>query len=106
MTDPNPAVLEGVERARTITFASDSLTTMITLTETSGVFRLDGWLYPAAALRVELRSGKGTVLEHADDGGRFAFTDVPAGLVQLIVHPTAGAPVELRTAVVTPAVQL
>jgi hypothetical protein len=76
--------------------------------------RLDGWLAPAAALRVELRSGPVGAPARPDDvrwagadaDGRFSFDDVPAGLIQLRVHPTDGAAVVLDLPVVTPAVQV
>lgn len=46
----------GTERARTITFDSDRLSIMVTIVEDRpGVVRVDGWLAPPAALRVELR---------------------------------------------------
>jgi hypothetical protein len=83
------------ERTRTITFDADSRTIMVTVADRpDGLVRLDGWLAPAAALRVELRIG-GTA-PHApassqvvtsDDSGRFVFDGVPRGLAQLLVHP-------------------
>ena len=46
----------GSERTRTITFDADSRTVMITIADRpDGLVRIDGWLAPAAALRVELR---------------------------------------------------
>ena len=68
--------------------------------------RLDGWLAPGAALRVELRTGTTRRDTVASADGRFAFSDVPAGLVQLVIHPTDGATVALARPVVTPAIQL
>lgn len=107
MTDPHPAVPDGAERARTVTFTGADLTTMLTLTETGDVLRLDGWLAPASSTRVELIAANGTVhVEHSDEDGRFAFTGVPAGPLRLVVHPPDEGPALLRTAVVTPAVQL
>ena len=92
------------ETASTITFASESLTVMITISP-SGVeqYRLDGWIAPSAALRVELRTVTGARDGAADIDGRFSFTDVPSGLVQLVIHPTDGAAVRLARPVVTPA---
>ena len=78
------------ERTRTITFDADSRTVMITLVERDDdLVRIDGWLAPGAALRVELRSPSPapsrTVV--ADETGRFVFDAVPHGLAQLLVHP-------------------
>jgi hypothetical protein len=80
----------GSERTRTITFDADSRTIMITVTDrTDNLVRLDGWLAPGAALRVELRFAEPapSQIVTSDDGGRFVFDGVPHGLVQLIVHP-------------------
>jgi hypothetical protein len=86
----------GSERTRTITFDSHSRTIMITITDrTDNLVRLDGWLAPAAALRVELRFPE-PVPSHfviSDDEGRFVFDGITHGLAQLIVHP-AGPNVE------------
>lgn len=101
----------GEERARTVTFSSDSLTVMVTITPSGrGEFRLDGWLAPAAALQAELRcareDGRTSVRTTADVDGRFEFDTVPEGLIQLVFHPTAGVDLDLRSPVVTPAVEL
>jgi hypothetical protein len=93
------------ERARTITFDADSRTVMITVLERpDNLVRLDGWLAPGAALRVELRlpepAGSRSVV--ADDTGRFVFDEVPHGLAQLLVHP----PGDGTPRVVTPSLLL
>jgi hypothetical protein len=98
-----PAGARGPENARTVTFGSDSLSVMVTL---SAEHRIDGWIAPGAALRVELRTSRGVQETVADPTGRFALTDVPSGLVQLVIHPTEGASVALTRPVVTPALQL
>jgi hypothetical protein len=64
--------------------------------------RLDGWLAPPAAHRVELRTEAGCLETSADADGRFAVADVPHGLAQLVVHPAAGG----TRSVVTPSVVL
>jgi hypothetical protein len=93
------------ERSRTITFDSENLTVMVTVvTRPDGRRRLDGWLAPAGALRVELRTAGGQRREHvaaADDTGRFVLDDVEPGLAQLVVHPSGAGPL-----VVTPSVVL
>lgn len=95
------------ETASTITFAAESITVMITVSSPGpGVHRLDGWIAPSAALRLELRTVSGTREGRADTDGRFVFTGVPSGLVQLVIHPTDGTPVRLTRPVATPATQL
>ena len=79
------------ERTRTITFDAASLTIMVTVVELSdSQVRLDGWLAPAAALRVELRLPEGgrrsSLVTTADDTGRFVFPAVPCGKIWLVVH--------------------
>ena len=97
----------GEERARTVTFTSESLTVMVTLgpTTTVGV-RLDGWIAGGGGLRVELRSGGGVLTTDADAEGRFVLESVPPGLVQLAFLPTPGAVTALTRVVVTPALEL
>jgi hypothetical protein len=96
----------GSERTRTITFDADSRAVMITVTDRAdGLVRIDGWLAPAAALRVELRlpepAPPRTMIANAV--GRFTFDGVPRGLVQLLVHPAAD---DAGLRVVTPAFSL
>jgi hypothetical protein len=84
------------ERTRTITFDADSRTVMITVVERpDNLVRIDGWLAPGGALRVELRSPEPAPARTvtADEAGRFVFDDVPHGLVQILVHaPGADGP--------------
>jgi hypothetical protein len=97
----------GAERTRTVTFDCDSLTIMVAVADAadSGL-RLDGWLAPPGALRVELRTTTGSRAVTADEGGRFVLDGVPKGLAQLIVHPTDGSAVQLASKVVTPSLML
>jgi hypothetical protein len=102
-----PVGQRGPETASTVTFSSETLTVMLTVSgDGAGLRRLDGWIAPAAALRVDLRRGDGAQHTVADSDGRFSFDDVPAGLVQLRIQPTAGAAVSLARPVATPAVQI
>lgn len=95
------------EHARTVTFASENLTVMVTVTPTGPArFRLDGWAAPGASLPVELRMNGGTLRTDADTDGRFDFPDVPGGRFQLVLHPAPGTGESLRLPVVTPAVEL
>lgn len=93
-----------VERIRTITFESDSLTVMMTVAEQDEPgFRVEGWLAPPGPMRVELRvaDAPGDALGQtrqvvAEENGRFVFDGVSGGLAQLAVHRGAG-----RSVVVT-----
>lgn len=94
------------ERTHTITFDADSRAVMITIVDRAdSLVRLDGWLAPAAAMRVELRlpepAPSRTVT--ADAAGRFAFDGVPHGIAQLLVHPLEG---DTSPRVATPAFTL
>jgi hypothetical protein len=107
MQTMEPVGARGEERARTVTFSSESLTVMVTITpEDAGRFRIDGWVAPGGRLRVELRTEDGSRESTTDADGRFEFGDAPGGLVQLVFHPTDGSETPLQSPVVTPAVQL
>jgi hypothetical protein len=103
---PEPATaVRGHEESRTVTFDSESLTIMVSITATGDrAVRLDGWLAPPGNHRVELRTERGPLLTTADEQGRFALDDVPHGLAQLVVHPTDGQPSSLGRSVVTPSI--
>jgi hypothetical protein len=92
------------ETVRTITFSSESLTTMVTLTPLeSARVRIDGWASPGAGVRVELLLPEGPVETTADDDGRFVFDSVPTGLAKFALHLPGDQPT--RT-VLSPAVEL
>lgn len=102
-----PVGARGEEHARTVTFSSESLTAMVTITpQEAGQFRIDGWLAPGGELSVELRTPRGSLRTTADEDGRFEFVEVRSGLVQLVVHPTPRCRVPLGSPVVTPAMEL
>jgi hypothetical protein len=91
------------ERVHTITFDADSRAVMVTIVDQpDGLARIDGWLAPAAAMRVELRLPEPARPRAvtADAAGRFVFDRVPHGIAQLLVAPPAadGSP-----RVITPA---
>ncbi|HEU4425960.1 MAG TPA: hypothetical protein VFR67_25760 [Pilimelia sp.] len=97
----------GPERTRTMTFDAESMTIMVSVAELpDGLLRLDGWLAPAAALRVELRAPGTTSARQvtADSSGRFVFHGVGRGLAQLLVHREDGP--AGATTVVTPSLVL
>ena len=96
----------GSERTRTITFEAESRSVMITIVERpDDRVRLDGWLAPAAALRVELRFPEPVPARvvTTDESGRFVFDEVPHGLAQVLVHPPEGT---AAPSVVTPSLAL
>ena len=92
-------------KVRTVTFTSDTVTTMVTITPiTADSVRLDGWAAPGAFLQIELRVGETRHHVVADEDGRFVFDDVTRGLAQLVLRPTEGSGGE--HAVITPAIEL
>ena len=105
LAEATPALARAGEQARTVTFDAASRSVMITIVErTDHLVRVDGWLAPGAALVVELRLPEPAepLLVTADETGRFVFDEVPHGLAQLLIHPTAdGTP-----KVVTPSLLL
>jgi hypothetical protein len=97
----------GEERMRTVTFASSTLSAMVTIGGGQDGVRLDGWLDGRATVLVELRGATGDGRRTAPDAhGRFAFDAVPPGLVQLIFHLAPAADGEVRGTVVTPGFQV
>lgn len=75
------------EAVRTITFTSESLTTMVTITpQPDGSVRVDGWAAPGAGLRVEVLLAAGPRETHADEDGRFVFEGLPTGLAKFALH--------------------
>jgi hypothetical protein len=102
----------GRESSRTVTFDSENLTIMLSITPGGhDRIRLDGWLAPAGRHAVELRTSGGPRATTADHEGRFVLDDVPHGLAQLVVRPNfAGGSVAGPTGarpdrpVVTPAI--
>lgn len=90
--------------AQTVTFASASLTTMVTITPTVGDrARLDGWVAPAETVEVELRLVGESRRVTSDPDGRFSFDDVPRGLAQFVLR-RSGTPAP--PPVVTPSIEL
>lgn len=88
---------------QTITFTSSTLTTMITITPTSGGrVRIDGWIAPGGTVAVELRARAEVRQTESDADGRFVFEDVPRGLAQFVLRPTT----DDSHLVVTPAIEI
>jgi hypothetical protein len=96
------AGVRGDEQTTRATFESASLTIMVEWTAgAAGTVRLDGWLAPPAACRIELRTVDGPQTMDTDEGGRFAAQRVTRGEVQIRVHPADQEADGVRT-VVTP----
>src|SRR5215218_2923505 len=92
------------EAVRTITFTSDTLTTMVTLTpQPYGTVRVDGWASPGDGLRVEVLLRDGSRETRTDPDGRFVFDNVPCGLAKFALYVPRGT--ELVT-VLTPTIEL
>lgn len=90
------------ETARTVTFSTDHLSIMITVSERpDGRRRVDGWVSPAASGQVVVRQSDGSNHEAGvDDDGRFALDDLVPGLAQLVLRGAGG------DAVATPPIEL
>jgi hypothetical protein len=75
------------ETVRTITFSSDSLTTMVTLAPLGdGTVRVDGWAAPGAGIRIDVLLPDGPRSTYADEDGRFVFEGVPCGLAKFVLY--------------------
>jgi hypothetical protein len=88
----------------TLTFTSDSLTTMVAISpDGPDRIRIDGWIAPGAEAVVELHQGALTRQVSADADGRFVFEDVAHGLTRFVVSATDPG---LHPPVMTPAVEI
>ena len=108
-------VARGAEESRIVTFDSDRLTIMIRIeSNPDGTARVDGWLAPPQAHRVEMSMTDNSITAIADELGRFVFYSVPRGTGRLIVRPphasVAGEhgddPPYAANSVITPALSL
>lgn len=103
-----PAELSGVRSAdytqvRTVTFSSESLSAVVTSTHLDErTCRLDGWIDGVIA-EVEVRAQDRTQTTAVDADGRFAFTGVRRGLVQLVFRPVPDSDAK---PVITPAMEV
>jgi len=92
----------GDEQTTRATFESPSLTIMLEWSPgPSGAVRLDGWLAPPSACRIEIRTAEGLQTVETDEGGRFAVQRLHRGQVQLRVCSSSRQADAFRT-VVTP----
>jgi hypothetical protein len=105
--DALPAGVRGGEDSRTITFDSEILTIMISVSARDDhAVRVDGWLAPPGDHLVELRCGGGAHVVRADDQGRFVLDVVPRGLSQLVVRQGLDDPAQATILAVTPSLIL
>jgi hypothetical protein len=80
--------VRGEPRGRTVTFDSEDLTLMVSVTrQPDSTLTLDCWLAPAAQNRVELRTLGERRSAATDEQGRFVFVGVSPGLAQFVVDP-------------------
>jgi hypothetical protein len=106
----------GASRSRTLTFETDEVSLLISVTELgTGLVRLDGWLAPAGFGQIELRTaadgvtagpgGQASAAGHVtpDEAGRFLFDGLRPGLVQLRIEPLSG---QAGRSVITPSIRL
>jgi hypothetical protein len=92
------------EAIRTITFTSESVTTMVSLTPLGdGTVRVDGWAAPGAGIRVEILLPDGPRYTYADEDGRFVFEGVPCGMAKFALYVPRDR--ELST-VLSPSIEL
>ena len=91
-------------RTETLTFSAARFTAMVTVSRAAPEqVRLDGWLAPAAVLRVRVRMQEGTAETVSDESGRFVLEGLPEGFAQLTFEPVEG---DAGDTVVTPVFQL
>jgi len=91
-------------RTETLTFSAERLTAMVTVTRAAAEqVRVDGWLAPAAVLRVRVRMQEGVDETVSDESGRFVLEGLPEGFAQLTFEPVDG---QAGERVVTPLFQL
>jgi len=91
-------------RTETLTFSAERFTAMVTVSRAAPEqVRLDGWLAPAAVLRVRVRMQEGSDETVSDASGRFVLEGLPEGFAQLTFEPADGGAGER---VVTPLFQL
>ncbi len=92
------------DQALTMTFTAASLSLTLAVTETARArHRLDGWVTTDGDVVVTLRLGGDADQRRSDVvDGRFAFDDVPSGMVQVVVATGD----EAAPTVVTPVFEL
>ncbi len=93
-----------VEAVRTVTFSSESLTTMVTISsQPDGTVRVDGWVAPGAGVRIEVLLADDIRATSTDEDGRFVFEDLPTGLARFVLLRSGS---DSPTRVLTPSIEL
>jgi hypothetical protein len=102
------SIIEQTEQVRTIIFEASSLTVMISVSSAGeDRVRVDGWLSPEGAYRVELRTPDTQQRVVADEGGRFVIESMPRGLFRLVIRvPERQVRAGMAPVVITPSVVL
>ena len=85
------ALVRSIDVPALMTFEAPGLTLEIELLTTAGHRRLLGQLVPPHPARVDIRHRGGTLEVAADEVGRFAVDDLPAGPVSLRCEATGAA---------------
>jgi hypothetical protein len=101
-SDPDTAT-----HTETVTFSAERFTAMVSVSRAAPEqVRLDGWLAPAAVVRVRVRMQEGTAETVSDESGRFVVEGLPEGFAQLTFEPVDPVPDGPTGTVVTPLFQL
>ncbi|MDX8147922.1 hypothetical protein SK854_37820 [Lentzea sp. BCCO 10_0061] len=103
-SDLAEAMTRGGENRRLITFESERMTIVIGVQDDDGTIRLDGWLTPPGAHRVELHVPTGVITTSADEQGRFSIDGIVRSSAYLTVR--LAQPQTALRAVTTPTVNL
>ncbi|HEV7194531.1 MAG TPA: hypothetical protein VGN19_01200 [Pedococcus sp.] len=91
-------------RAQTVTFTSDSLTAMVTISALDAeTVRVDGWV-TGGRVEVELRERSRSSFLETDADGRFVFERIARGLAQFVLRPLDSG-IQARP-VITPTIEL
>lgn len=94
------------EETRTITFASESLSAMVTVSRQGPEnVRIDGWIAPAGIVDVDLQLPTSRRRTISDADGRFVFDEVPRVLVKVVLRADSDGRIGPGP-VVTPTFQL
>jgi len=95
---------DAAAEVQTVTFTSQTTSTMITVTpDGADHVRIDGWVTDGAGMAIELRTVAARLQTAADDDGRFVFERVRHGMAQFVLrHPDDPS----RPPVVTPALEI
>lgn len=94
-------VRSAYERVNTVTFTSETVSSMIDIEVVDGHVDVHGWV-SESPLEVELREGHGSRTTMADATGRFVFERVDRGMVHFVFRQPDGP----ARPVITPAIEL